>query len=391
MINPITGLEEDEYSKIFGQADTNRQKIIDEGNEYDTTGAVTGALASLGAAFQGKDSMAAASQVMGQRKQNRKDELSALDKWKEGKLQEIAAKREGVKIKRDDELFAKESDPNSMESKMANELAASMGYKGAPITAAQFKAFSPALQKKYEIAERGLDRKEARDERRFQSGIKMNERREIMDDKMAERKERQIDQDMQKLSKDVSGTQGMLGALDEVEMKLGGPLESFQAGGDKLTKDGKEIDLPGVSIPGIGRTTFYSNEGRSLNSAASRVFNSELKDRSGGAVTDNEMERLRKEFNEGKYNTEPELIDALQRYKRQTEVVLKNREAAYTPEVVAKYTDQGGRTSQTLRKSSSNASGKTVVKTQTNPKTGQKRVVYNDGSTEVINAVAGGR
>jgi hypothetical protein len=34
--------------------------------------------------------------------------------------------------------------------------------------------------------------------------------------------------------------------------------------------------------------------------------------------------------------------------------------------------------------------GKTIVKTQTNPKTGQKRIVYSDGTTEIIDSVAGG-
>lgn len=37
------------------------------------------------------------------------------------------------------------------------------------------------------------------------------------------------------------------------------------------------------------------------------------------------------------------------------------------------------------------AAQKTVVKTQTNTKTGQKRVVYSDGSAEIINQVAGGK
>lgn len=37
------------------------------------------------------------------------------------------------------------------------------------------------------------------------------------------------------------------------------------------------------------------------------------------------------------------------------------------------------------------APARTVVKTQTNQKTGEKRVVYSDGSTEIISSVAGGR
>lgn len=191
-----------------------------------------------------------------------------------------------------------------------------------------------------ELESKSLDRKEARDERRYLHGVRADERHE-----------EKMNQDVQKLSKDVAGTQEMIGALDEVEGKLGAPIDQFKRDKDgELALNGKKVDLPGASVPGIGRVSFYSNSARELNSAASRVFNATLKDRSGGAVTDNEMERLKREFNEGKYNTEAELVDALQRYKRQTSVVLKNREAGYKPAVVARYTDQGGRTSKTVAK-----------------------------------------
>lgn len=231
-----------------------------------------------------------------------------------------------------------------------------------------------------ELISKSLDRKEARDERRFQAGIKIDEKRD-----------QRIERDMQKLSKDISGTQEMLGALDEVEAKLGSPIENFKRDDSgNLSLDGKPVDLPGVSIPGLGRKTFYSNKARELNDAAARVFNATLKDRSGSAVTDPELARLRQEFSEGKYNTEAELVDALQRYKRQTQVVLKNREAAYNPDVVDRYTEQGGRTSRTIG-SQEKTKGKTIVKTQTNQKTGEQRIVYSDGSTEIVSKVAGGR
>lgn len=193
--------------------------------------------------------------------------------------------------------------------------------------------------KERQLQSDSLNRKESRDERRF-----------LLGQKVEDKKEEKINSDLQKLSKEVSGTQDMLGALDEVETKLGGKVESFKFGENgEVLKDGKKVDLPGASVPGLGRVTFYDERARELKGAASRVFNATLKDRSGGAVTDNELERLRIEFNEGKYNTEKELIDALQRYKRQTLVVLKNREAGFRPEVVNRYTEQGGRTSLTAQ------------------------------------------
>jgi hypothetical protein len=230
-----------------------------------------------------------------------------------------------------------------------------------------------------------LNRQEARDERRYLRGEALNEKRE-----------RNLDQDIQKLSKDVAGTQDLLGALDEVEGKLGGSIDTFSkdASGN-LVRGGKKVDLPGVSIPGIGRVSAYSEDARGLRDAASRVFNATLKDRSGGAVTDNELERLKTEFSEGKFNTEPELISALQRYKRQVQTVLKNREAAYKPEAVARYTEQGGRTSQTIKSPSPPPSDFVLMK---DPK-GNLRQIPKDqaqaaqaaGGTLVDTAVAGGR
>ena len=189
-----------------------------------------------------------------------------------------------------------------------------------------------------DLASKSADRRETRNDRNFQKDIIRQEKRD-----------RQVEQDVHALSKDVAGTQELMGALDEVEQKLGSGIEAFKKDGSgNLTRDGKKVDLPGVSLPLIGRVSAYSNSARELQSAASRVFNATLKDRSGGAVTDNELDRLRTEFNEGKYNTESELVDALQRYKRQTIAVLKNREAGFSPEVIDKYTYQGGRTSQTV-------------------------------------------
>jgi len=185
-INPITGLEEeDEYAKIFRQSDADRQKLVGEQGQYDTTGAIAGALASLGAGFQGKDSMAAVNQVMGQRRDARKEDLSALDKWKQGKIQEIQAKRDGVKAKREDEQYGRESgarqeedDATSERSKIAQQIAskATGGKDFSSVSATRLKTMLPDLMKVYEIEQKKLDRQEARDERRFQHGVKANEK-----------------------------------------------------------------------------------------------------------------------------------------------------------------------------------------------------------------------
>ncbi len=59
----------------------------------------------------------------------------------------------------------RERDPGSAESKMAQSLAIDMGMKPelvANLTAEKFKTLSPVLEKKYEIEQKKLDRKDAR-------------------------------------------------------------------------------------------------------------------------------------------------------------------------------------------------------------------------------------
>lgn len=152
----------------------------------------------------------------------------------------------------------------------------------------------------------------------------------------------------QKLSKELLGPQALDNAVRDIEEKLGGPLSSFSFKGEDLYQNGKKRDLPGVNVPGIGNLSFYSGEARELDGAMSAVFNMTLKDRSGAAVTDNELERLKKEFSDGKYNTEPQKIKALQAYQRRVQEVMHNREAGYKPEIVNEYSDRGGRTSKDI-------------------------------------------
>lgn len=160
-----------------------------------------------------------------------------------------------------------------------------------------------------------------------------------------EKNDQRIDTDVQKLSKEIAGVQDMTNALDEVENELGFGLERAVSADGKLQVDGKPRDLPGVSIPGLGRYSFYDDKAQRLQSSMGKVFNTVLKDRSGAAVSNSEMERLKTEFGEGKFNTEAQMVDALQRYKRATQQEMKNREAGFRPEVVQRYSEQGGRVS----------------------------------------------
>jgi hypothetical protein len=179
------------------------------------------------------------------------------------------------------------------------------------------------------VSGRNADRAEAASRRKEEAGIK---RVNLVADKLGN-------------SADIMGT------IATVEDKIGFQLEDFdpESGTQiKTDENGKQVkakvDLPGVSLPGIGRVKFYDRNARTLDSTLSKVFNMELKDRSGAAVTSTELQRLREEFADGAYNTEEEKLGALKEYKAAVIAAMENAEAR-DPEAAKQFASQGGFTS----------------------------------------------
>jgi hypothetical protein len=164
------------------------------------------------------------------------------------------------------------------------------------------------------------------------------------------RRDVEMERKIEKLQGKTQSFAELNAAIRNFEGKLPGKLSDLNAEGSKLTKDGKAVDLPGVSLPGLGRVGIYSTDARQLETAMASIFNKELKDRSGAAVTTAEMERLKGEFASGKFNTEAEMIQAVKDYEKMAAVALANAEAGFKPEVLEEYASRGGVTSQQLGK-----------------------------------------
>lgn len=166
------------------------------------------------------------------------------------------------------------------------------------------------------------------------------------------RRERYNDLDRQRLQKSLEPIQAIQTSLQELETKIPFKLEDYDFKTKTTTTidpdTGKQVrkavDLPGVSVPGIGRVSAYSGEARDFRSAFQNIFNQILKIRSGAAVTDPEFIRLQREYAEGRFNAEPEMVNALQRLKRVQKRSFKNTESAFKPEVVDSYRQAGGQT-----------------------------------------------
>lgn len=155
-----------------------------------------------------------------------------------------------------------------------------------------------------------------------------------------EKREKKIEDQLIKFESKAIDAVPLVENLNRVEEILGGKLEQFDP--NTGTLNGKKIDLPGKSVPGIGRVFAPGSVGESLQAAFSNIFNTTLKERSGAAVTDQELARLKNEFAQGKFNTEEKMLEALQRYKTILRKRMRQHEAAFSPDVRERFKKQGG-------------------------------------------------
>lgn len=314
--------------------------------------ALQSGLAAISAGLGGKDPVQAAQGVWKDEQGALDNSIKDFDRSRERKIQEYGLGRTLDKDMREDEILARENDPNSEDSVMYQGLANEYipgDYKGK--SASSIKDKMGILQKLAELRaqkEKGIldreDRALARQDRKFLLQNSHADRQ----DKIDLRNEEKLEKNVQAFEKNISGTQNLADAIGNVENILGATLDNIKIKNDNLYINGQKKDLPGVSVPGIGRVSGYNTDARNLSGSIGTIFNTVLKDRAGAAVTNPEMERLKTEFNAGKYNSEAEMIGALQRYKGAVGRALQNKEAAFSPEVVDRYKSRGGFTSEQL-------------------------------------------
>lgn len=158
---------------------------------------------------------------------------------------------------------------------------------------------------------------------------------------LEQKKELKVADQVVKLGKELSGELPALsGNVAKIEELLGASLDTF----DPKTKTlaGKKVDLPGKSIVGIGRVYMPGSTGEEFESAFKGIFNSLLKQRSGAAVTNQELARMRAEFAAGQFNTEEKMLEAVYRFKRALRKEMMQKEKSFLPEAVERFRNQGG-------------------------------------------------
>lgn len=167
------------------------------------------------------------------------------------------------------------------------------------------------------------------------------------------REREDVESDVERLRKNVSPALEAIDSIKLLEETIQEYVPKFSFDDDKAHKQ----NIPGVSIPGIGRTTFFSGKARDVRSAFDSVFNKMLKQRSGAAVTDPELNRLEKEFGAGKFDTEENMIKAVKRIKKAYNLLAKKQLAGIDEEARTRFEkDTGYSTSSFLNKEKSEKS-----------------------------------
>jgi hypothetical protein len=251
---------------------------------------------------------------------------SVLDKYKANEEQRAQAKFESEAA-----VSAEDKDPNSEKSRVAQDLAKKLmptrDFSG--MSAAQLKTALPTLEKMYTIDENNRARQE---NAQLMAGQRM-ETRDLNRTLQEQDRERKQSELMDKKTT----------AYSEVLQKTNIPsaVATIENVERLLPKTG---DIPGYGrVAGMLPDFAVSKEGEDLRQAVSSLFNIELKDRSGAAVTDQELNRLRKEFGEGSWKSDDQLRKGIEQYKNRLREVIRNIEAGFDPQAKQVYQERGGR------------------------------------------------
>ncbi len=268
--------------------DENRQKLVAENAKTNVGDVIGTALTGFGESLARRDPTQALDSISNARKAKGQASLDAFDKGRTGKVQEYELNKSLTKDNLDFEAQARERDPNSAESKLAQEAARTMGAKGdlSKLTADKFKSMGDIYAKIYAAHEKKLDRQDARDAKKQERIEKGSEGQKA------------VDKDFAKDYNDWTsvGRAGLLKNLEALkEARAALKADSSLSGGftgalpDRLTSDRvlKQRQKVGGAIQGALKATlgsaFTDKEGERVlknayNEAASPQTNMESLD-----------------------------------------------------------------------------------------------------------------
>lgn len=287
-------------------------------------------LAGFGAGVRGGDVGAGFRGAMDASQAKTKAKLEAFDAGKKGLREEFELDRALRLDQQEQEKSKRENDPNSPESKMAQNLAIAMGMspeQAGGLTAAKFKDFSPALQKKYEIAEKALEREERTKDRQLQRETMQSNREQ---DRQERARDRQLQREMMQSNRELARQDKI-----EKEQRLSDKQVDAISGYDKALDSIKSIRA-GKSQFDTGPVAGRANALAGLvgiDDPKKSAFRAEVQDQlaqyiksiSGGAVSDSERASLMQNLpnmndNDETFNAKLDALEKRLQGHKQTEL-----------------------------------------------------------------------
>lgn len=164
------------------------------------------------------------------------------------------------------------------------------------------------------------------------------------------RQDANLNKQIQGLSEDLKTTQGVMNAFDNINNQLGFDINKYDEKTNTVQetdpKTGnivkKQINIPGSSIPGIGRVWSLSREGSRLGADVQQLESLQIYDRTGKAINIPELENFKFEMGHGRFNTEADFLASYKKAYRAVQKKVQNIEAGYSPEAVTTYKGRGG-------------------------------------------------
>lgn len=283
------------------------------------------------------------------------------------------------KEKTDFELEARKNDSNSPESKSAQNFAKSLGY---PVTG---KESYNELKERFPIMERFQSAKDNREALALNKAILLNEKNEAKIEKEANRLV---------TNQPYSEQNAALEALKTAENKIGSFINDPNFSFETFNKNKFKKDIPGVSVPGMGRVTWYSSNARELNTAFQNVLNQAIRAFAGKAVTKNELERIKAQYEAGEFANEKDFLQAFSDTRKAVRKGLIRTEQGFNPKALDLLEERGAtiQSRQPTEDDSSNVKEQKTIKLKekvpgkagkrfTHPKNGKMYVVNPDEMT----------
>lgn len=325
--------------KMSGEWDNREKKRVDEVKEKHKT---------LDDYLQNK--RAGLKETADTLKEDKKWEVSEGRKQKDEVRKEedqtykvMEKKREAEEYLRTKDLNNKMDDPASQVSAAYRELAKQFKPSDAMnfdnMSATEMVAIIDPLQEKYK-ADKQLIKDGVRDKL---AEARLTESK-LTREAVATRSKVGAQKD---LSDKLKPTQDVVISLDMVERDMGISFDDYLAKLE-LYKAGKgpEPDAPGFNF--FGRKAIPFSDSKNLQAAVQEFANQKLKMMSGAAVSDQEAVRALQALASGKWNTEEQLIRALQRTKSSMVQGMQNIEGRLPDsyrDVLQEYEANGGMTS----------------------------------------------